>query len=192
MRFAFQWQKLLGAGVLCAFALWLNACTETPEVPVAAPDMSELFEDEIDAEIDVESHLIVLPEGLNSFTVDNIAALGGSKCYIALDDDPVDPEIDWDSPVNTGTEIELGDEDLRLVVLDDESRVVAVWTIRLPEKKSSSSVKAKSSSSSEKSSSSAKSPSAGSPSIKRCSLEGAGGHAEVVVATILPVDVEQH
>lgn len=175
MRFAFQWKKLLGAGVLCSFAFLLHACAEEPEVPVAAPDMSELFEDVDDAKIDIESHLIVLPEGLNSFTVDNIAALGGSKCYIALDDDPVDPEIDWDSPVNTGTEIELGDEDLRLVVLDDESRVVAVWTIRLPERKSSSSVKAKSSSSSEKSSSSAKSSS----SEESSSSEGESSSSEM-------------
>ena len=28
--------------------------------------------------------------------------------------------------------------------------------------------------------------------IERCSLDGPGGGAEVVVATVLPVDVEQH
>ena len=54
-----------------------------------------------------------------SCKVDNIAALGGNKCYLALDDDPVDPEIDWDNPVSTGTELEIGEEGLRLVVLDD-------------------------------------------------------------------------
>ena len=155
MRFEIQWKmKSFVAGALCSLAFGLWACSSETETPIAAPDLSELFEDVEDAEIDIESHLIVLPEGISSFTIDNVAALGGNKCYLALDDDPVDPEIDWDNPVSTGTELEIGEEGLQLVVLDDASRVVAVWTIRLPERKSSSSVKAKSSSSSEKSSSS--------------------------------------
>lgn len=153
-------------GALCA-ALWLSSCSETPETPVAVPDLSELFADVDDAEINVESHTIVLPEGTDSFTVDNIAALGGNKCFLALDDDPVDPEIDWDNPVTTGKTFEIGEEGLNIVVLDEESRVIAVWHIEKPadesssstagssgKEKSSSSEKAKSSSSSEKSSSS--------------------------------------
>lgn len=141
------------AGALCLLAFGLWACSGETEPQVAAPDLSELFENVDDAEIDVESRSIVLPEGTSSFKVDNIAALGGNKCYLALDDDPVDPEIDWDNPVSTGTELEIGEEGLRLVVLDDANRVVAVWTVSLPEVQSSSSV-APSSSSAEKVSSS--------------------------------------
>ena len=154
MRFEFHGKmKSFIAGALCSLAFGLWACSGETEPQVAAPDLSELFENVDDAEIDVESRSIVLPEGTSSFTVDNVAALGGNKCYLALDDDPVDPEIDWDNPVSTGTELEIGEEGLRLVVLDDANRVIAVWTVNLPEVESSSSV-APSSSSAEKASSS--------------------------------------
>lgn len=150
------------AGALCSLAFGLWACSGETETQVAAPDLSELFEDVDDAEIDVESRSIVLPEGTSSFTVDNVAALGGNKCYLALDDDPVDPEIDWDNPVSTGTELEIGEEGLRLVVLDDANRVVAVWTVSLPEVQSSSSVVPASSSAEKVSSSSEKAESSSS------------------------------
>ncbi|WP_458451001.1 PCMD domain-containing protein [Fibrobacter sp.] len=141
MRFEIHGKmKSFIAGALCSLAFGLWACSGETETQVAAPDLSELFENVDDAEIDVESRSIVLPEGTSSFKVDNIAALGGNKCYLALDDDPVDPEIDWDNPVSTGTELEIGEEGLRLVVLDDANRVVAVWTVSLPEVQSSSSV----------------------------------------------------
>ncbi len=154
MRFEIHGKmKSFIAGALCSLAFGLWACSGETEPQVVAPDLSELFEDVDDAEIDVDSHSIVLPEGTSSFKVDNIAALGGNKCYLALDDDPVDPEIDWDNPVSTGTELEIGEEGLRLVVLDDANRVIAVWTVSLPEVQSSSSV-APSSSSAEKVSSS--------------------------------------
>lgn len=150
MRFEIHGKmKSFIAGALCSLAFGLWACSGETETQVAAPDLSELFEDVDDAEIDVESRSIVLPEGTSSFKVDNIAALGGNKCYLALDDDPVDPEIDWDNPVSTGTELEIGEEGLRLVVLDDANRVIAVWTVSLPEGESSSSV-APASSSAEK------------------------------------------
>ena len=141
MRFEIHGKmKSLIAGTLCSLALGLWACSDEVETPVAAPNLSELFENIDDADIDLESHAIVLPEGTDSFTVDNIAALGGKKCYLALDDDPVDPEIDWDNPVSTGTTLAIGEEGLRLVVLDESNRVVDVWTISLPEGESSSSV----------------------------------------------------
>ena len=156
MRFELHRQmKSFIAGALCVAAVSLCACTDGEDTPVAVPDLSELFEGVDDAEIDVESHSIVLPAGTETFTVDNIAALGGSKCFLALDDDPVDPEIDWDNPVRTGTTLEIGEEGLRIVVLDDANRVVSVWTVSLPEVQESSSSVA-SSSSEQKSSSSAK------------------------------------
>lgn len=141
MRFEIHGKmKSFIAGAMCSLAFGLWACSGETEPQVAAPDLSELFENVDDAEIDVESRSIVLPAGTSSFKVDNIAALGGNKCYLALDDDPVDPEIDWDNPVSTGTELEIGEDGLRLVVLDDANRVIAVWTVSLPEGESSSSV----------------------------------------------------
>lgn len=113
----------------------------------------------------------MLPAGTSSFKVDNIAALGGNKCYLALDDDPVDPEIDWDNPVSTGTELEIGEEGLRLVVLDDANRVVAVWTVSLPEVESSSSVAPSSSSAEPKSSSDAEKVSSSSEKVESSSSE---------------------
>ena len=108
MRFEIHGKmKSLIAVTLCSLALGLWACSDEVETPVAAPNLSELFENIDDADIDLESHAIVLPEGTDSFTVDNIAALGGKKCYLALDDDPVDPEIDWDNPVSTGTTLAI-------------------------------------------------------------------------------------
>lgn len=172
MRFEIHGKmKSFIAGALCSLAFGLWACSGETETQVAAPDLSELFENVDDAEIDVESRSIVLPEGTSSFKVDNIAALGGNKCYLALDDDPVDPEIDWDNPVSTGTELEIGEEGLRLVVLDDANRVVAVWTVSLPEVQSSSSVAPASSSAEPKSSSDAEKVSSSSEKAESSSSE---------------------
>ena len=172
MRFEIHGKmKSLIAGTLCSLAFGLWACSGETDTQVAAPDLSELFENVDEAEIDVESRSIVLPEGTSSFKVDNIAALGGNKCYLALDDDPVDPEIDWDNPVSTGTELEIGEEGLRLVVLDDANRVVAVWTVSLPEVESSSSVAPASSSAEPKSSSDAEKASSSSEKVESSSSE---------------------
>lgn len=172
MRFEIHGKmKSFIAGALCSLAFGLWACSGETETQVAAPDLSELFEDVDDAEIDVESRSIVLPEGTSSFKVDNIAALGGNKCYLALDDDLVDPEIDWDNPVSTGTELEIGEEGLRLVVLDDANRVIAVWTVSLPEVQSSSSVAPSSSSAEPKSSSDAEKVSSSSEKAESSSSE---------------------
>lgn len=172
MRFEIHGKmKSFIAGALCSLAFGLWACSGETETQVAAPDLSELFENVDDAEIDVESRSIVLPAGTSSFKVDNIAALGGNKCYLALDDDPVDPEIDWDNPVSTGTELEIGEDGLRLVVLDDANRVVAVWTVSLPEVESSSSVAPASSSAEPKSSSDAEKVSSSSEKVESSSSE---------------------
>ena len=137
-------------------------------------DVSELFVGADDADVDFDKKTIVLPEKTESLKFDNLAVLGGEKCYLALDDDPIDPEIDWDSPVKTGKDIDIGDEGLSIVVLDDESRVVAVWRIEQPEEKSSSS-KAKSSSSSSKAKSSSSSEKASSSSKEKSSSSSSSG-----------------
>ena len=163
-----SFKLLTVTGALCTTALWFSSCSEDGS-PVQQPavDASELFVGMDDVDLDMESKTIVLPEKTETLKFDNVSALGGEKCYLALDDDPVDPEIDWDNPVKTGKSFEIGEEGLNIVVLDEESRVIAVWHIEQPadesssstagssaKEKSSSSEKAKSSSSSEKSSSS--------------------------------------
>ena len=171
MRLEHGQLKSLFAGVLCALALCLCSCNEGTDAPVKAPDLSELFEN-VDADIDAESMTIVLPEGTETFTVDNIAALGGNKCFLALDDDPVDPEIDWDHPVTTGKTFEIGEDGLDIVVLDESNRVIAVWHVTLPEEDvSSSSGKAKSSSSTEEESSSSEEESSSSEEVSSSSSE---------------------
>ena len=180
MKRLFNMRSGFLAGALCA-ALFLCACGEEPEIPVAAPDLSELFED-VEADVDVESKTIVMPEGTQSFTVDNVAALGGSKCFLALDDDTVDPEIDWDNPVTTGKTFEIGEDGLNIVVLDETSRIVAVWHVMLPEEevasstskgKSSSSEEAESSSSDEAESSSSEEDESSSSEEPESSSDGA-------------------
>ena len=168
--------KLLAvAGALCVTALWFSSCSEDGS-PVQQPvvDASELFVGADDADVDFDKKTIVLPEKTESLKFDNLAVLGGEKCYLALDDDPIDPEIDWDSPVKTGKDIDIGDEGLSIVVLDDESRVVAVWRIEQPAEKSSSS-KAKSSSSSSKAKSSSSSEKASSSSKEKSSSSSSSG-----------------
>ena len=157
------------SGLLCAGAMLLYSCSgEESVVQQPDVDVSELFVGADDADVDFDKKTIVLPEKTESLKFDNLAVLGGEKCYLALDDDPIDPEIDWDSPVKTGKDIDIGDEGLSIVVLDDESRVVAVWRIEQPAEKSSSS-KAKSSSSSSKAKSSSSSEKASSSSKEKSS-----------------------
>ena len=157
------------SGLLCAGAMLLYSCSgEESVVQQPDVDVSELFVGADDADVDFDKKTIVLPEKTESLKFDNLAVLGGEKCYLALDDDPIDPEIDWDSPVKTGKDIDIGDEGLSIVVLDDESRVVAVWRIEQPAEKSSSS-KAKSSSSSSKAKSSSSSEEASSSSKEKAS-----------------------
>ena len=195
MKFDLLKKKLFVAGALCSFALFLCACNDGPSVPVVPPDAYDFLENMDDAEIDVATHTIVLPEGVDSFTVDNVAALGGSSCYLALDDDSVDPEIDWDNEVSTGTTLGVGEDGLNLVMLDGDNRVIAVWHVKLAKKKSSSSTKkssssakaASSSSESEESSSSKKEP-ASSAAESSSSQEESSSSEEAVSSSSEPAE----
>ena len=165
-----SFRHLAMTGALCATALWFSSCSDDAS-PVQQPkvDVSELFVGADDADVDYEKRTIVLPEKTESLKFDNLAVLGGEKCYLALDDDAVDPEIDWDHPVKTGKTIEVGDGGISIVVLDDESRVVAVWRIEQPADDPEPSSSEPSSSSKEKSSSSAKEKSSSSSKEKSSS-----------------------
>ena len=161
---------------LCSLALCMAAgafvCCDGGNTDVVTPntDLSGLFENNKGIESDFESGIIEVPAGLDSLVIEDVSSLGGAQCYLSLDNDLVDPEIDWDSPVEDGTVLDLTHSDfVNIVVLDDESRIVKVWQIVQRKGKSSSSEK--SSSSSEKASSSSKEKSSSSDKPKSSSSE---------------------
>lgn len=82
--------------------------------------------------IDVDQHLIILSKNPDSLIVETLAELGGSSYYIATDDDPVEPAFDWDNPLDSGAVIMMRNKNsVNIVVLDDRSRIVSVWTVRM-------------------------------------------------------------
>ena len=150
-------QKILGPMALCAVACTFVCCDGgSSEIVIPNTDLSGLFENGDGIESDFENGIIEVPAGVDSLVIDDVSSLGGTNCYLTLDNDLIDPEIDWDSPVDDGTVLDLGGSDfVNIVVLDSNSQIVKVWQVVVREE-SSSSVK---SSSSAKSSSSVKSSS---------------------------------
>lgn len=145
--------------VALLLSVFLLACSEDKASSTApVQDVSTLFEGVEKADVDYENHVIVLNKWTDSLQLENLEGLEGKSTYLALDDDPVDPEIDWDSPLESGSSVAVGESGVLLVTLDDLNRIVAVWKIENPARKSSSS-KAKSSSSVDSVSSSAESSS---------------------------------
>lgn len=138
-----------------ASVMALNACSDVEKVSVpSAPDGIGVFDNLDSVAVDVETGVIELPQGMDSLVVSSLASLGGKHFFIALDDDPVDPAFDWDNPLKPGSVISLKDnKDVRVVALDDNYRVVKIWTISKPEEdaveSSSSEEKIESSSSEE-------------------------------------------
>lgn len=143
-------KKLVVGGALLA-SLGLMAGCETTDAKVSSPETetAEIFES-VDVTVDAKNHEITLSGAVDSLVVGSLEALGGSKYFVATDDDPVDPSFDWDAELKEGSVIKFGDGNVvRIVVLDDENRTVAVWEVSFPEEKSSSSKDKSSSSSSE-------------------------------------------
>lgn len=151
------------AFLFAAVALCLWGCGESgTSAEVEKVDEGPLFSNCKDASLNVKKHEIDVPCQKDSLKVSSLSSLGGAKYYLALDQDLVDPEIDWDSPLKSGAYLITREgEFANIVVLDEKNRVVDVWKVKSPEVKSSSSKKV-SSSSSVKSSSSAKSESSSS------------------------------
>lgn len=140
-------KKLVVGGALLASLGLVTGCEETgAKVSPDETESVEIFES-VDVTVDAKNHEITLSGAVDSLVVGSLEALGGSKYFIATDDDPVDPSFDWDEELKEGSVIKFGDNnEVRIVVLDDENRTIAVWTVSFPEEKSSSS-KDKSSSS---------------------------------------------
>ncbi len=146
---------------LAAFVLTsvgLIACGDDESSSNAAKPVvdKDVFENASTSDVDVESYTITMEDGVDSFVVNSLQSLGGSKYFIALDDDPYDPMVDWDQELTSGSVIyanEVGE--VRIVALDEKYRVAAVWTIKFtPVEPSSSSEEVGSCSSSEDASSS--------------------------------------
>ncbi len=173
-----RWFGMLVIGL--AFAL--TSCTEADKASQPSnPDANGAFDDMDSVSVDVESGVIELPEGMDSLVVSSLASLGGTYLFIAMDDDPVDPSFDWDKPLEEGSVISLKEDgEIRVVALDENYRVVKIWTIVKPEEKtvSSSSSSEAESSSSEKIESSS-SEKASEPAEESSSSEAESSSSEV-------------
>ena len=152
-------------------ALTLQACSEEGKKPVSPGPIEIQSEDfdlggfSVDSLNQESSKIYISPENKKADSlvfqsVEGILnATGGRYIYIASTEDASDPDVvDWDHPVEKGTSIAVGeDSEILIVVLDDQYRVVDIWTIVLPVEKSSSSSGASSSASSGTSTESAQS-----------------------------------
>ena len=166
---SFKFTCFLMAFLLAALLL---ACSEEGK-KTSAPEPVEIQSEDFDISgfsidsLEQESKkLYISPETEDSDTlvfesVDELLKVtGGQYIYLATSDDRFDPDVvNWDSPLENGTAIAVGEGgEISVVILDDKNRVVDIWTIVLPVKSSSSSVAVLSSTSSGNSSSSGQSP----------------------------------
>ncbi|MCQ2107861.1 MAG: PCMD domain-containing protein [Fibrobacter sp.] len=146
-----SFKKLMVGGALLASLGFVAGCGDegTTAKPIDSESV-ELFES-AEFSVDVKNHEVSLPGAVDSLVVGSLDVLGGAKYFVATDDDPVDPSFDWDEELVPGSVIKFADTNsVRIVVLDDENRTIAVWTISYPvDEKSSSSAKEDSSSSKE-------------------------------------------
>lgn len=155
-----KYRQLMLASLLAGAGSLFSACDSDPiyvDIPSVVDDMAlEGFDVE---SIDSSAHVInVTPNGKNGDTLyfDNLNIPEGGSAYLALNDDLVDPEIDWDSPVSSGSGVAFGEDgSVVIVILDEDNRVSEVWQMKV-DVESSSSAKLKSSSSSAKKSSDSK------------------------------------
>lgn len=146
--------KVTLSGTALMAALGLVACGDTDSKSTAViPESAELFANS-GVSIDSKNFVLEITKAKDSLVIESLGELGGVSYYLALDGDLVDPAIDWDNPLETGSVIKKGEAGYdNIVVMDEKDRIVGVWQIKYP-KKSSSSTKTESSSSSQDSSSS--------------------------------------
>lgn len=133
----------------------LVACSENFKTNEAEQVVveTELFKNFSDFEIDANAKTITLHSSVDSLVVGSLTTLGGAACYLTLDEDLLDPEIDWNSELVDGYAIQLkGADFVNIAVLDYANRVVAVWRVVCP------TIKQEFSSSSEQESSSSAEP----------------------------------
>lgn len=144
-------KKLMVGGALLASLGLVAGCGEEGKKinEINPEEVADIFES-AEYSVDEKNLEITLPEAVDSLVVGSLSTLGGAKYFVATDDDPVDPSFDWDEELVPGSVIKFADTNMvRIVVLDDKDRTIAVWTISYPvEEKSSSSVDADVSSSS--------------------------------------------
>lgn len=146
-----SFKKLMVGGALLASLGLVAGCGEEGKKinEINPEEVADIFES-AEYSVDEKNLEITLPEAVDSLVVGSLSILGGAKYFVATDDDPVDPSFDWDNELTEGSVIKFADTNMvRIVVLDDKDRTIAVWTISYPvEEKSSSSEEASVSSSS--------------------------------------------
>lgn len=146
-----SFKKLMVGGALLASLGLVAGCGEEGKKinEINPEEVADIFES-AEYSVDEKNLEITLPEAVDSLVVGSLSTLGGAKYFVATDDDPVDPSFDWDEELVPGSVIKFADTNMvRIVVLDDKDRTIAVWTISYPvEEKSSSSEEASVSSSS--------------------------------------------
>ncbi len=150
-----------------------------PETPISVD--KDIFENIEVSDVDVESYTITLEDGIDSFVVNSLNSLGGSKFFIALDKDPYEPMVDWDRELSEGSVVYANDDgEARIVAMDDSYRVVSVWIIKFTGVQSSSSGNDESSSSSEAGDSSSSEAPKSSGSVESSSSVEASSSSEAV------------
>lgn len=137
-------------------AICLAACGDealSPEVAIFALENIEFAN--VKSEIDsAEKTIRIFSNGkaLDSLVVKSVEAAPWARLFLALDSDPISPEIGEELLPQTVVSLQ-GASSFSFVILDSSARIVSVWTVTI-EDHASSSEREKSSSSAKESSSS--------------------------------------
>ncbi len=144
-------------GFLAAIFFW--ACGDESSRPdVSVPAFESIEFANVKGELDsAERTVRILSDGKvpDSLVVKSVEAAPWARLFLALDLDPISPEIGEELLPQTVISLQ-GVSSFAFAVLDSSSRIVAVWTVSIELSASSSAQGKTSSSSSGKSSSSAK------------------------------------
>lgn len=156
-------------------AICLAACGDealSPEVAIFALENIEFAN--VKSEIDsAEKTIRIFSNGkaLDSLVVKSVEAAPWARLFLALDSDPISPEIGEELLPQTVVSLQ-GALSFSFVILDSSARIVSVWTVTIEDLASSSEREKSSSSSKEVSSSSGKSSSSAKESSSSSGISG--------------------
>lgn len=188
----FTRKRLLALTLMTLVLASVMACSESEGVKPETVEIGNLFKNNNDFDLDTKKNSIKFEQAMDSLEVSSLDGLGGAKYYLALDEDLVDPEIDWNHPLKSGSIIKRnGSEFANIVVLDEDNRVVSVWQIKMPKPASSaseisSSSKMESSSSEEVSSSSVPESSSSEPESSSSEIESSSSDEVESSSSVAP------
>lgn len=156
-------------------AICLAACGDeasSPDVAIFALENIEFAN--VKSEIDsAEKTIRIFSNGkaLDSLVVKSVEAAPWARLFLALDSDPISPEIGEELLPQTVVSLQ-GVSSFSFVILDSSARIVSVWTVTIEDLASSSEREKSSSSSKEVSSSSGKSSSSAKESSSSSGISG--------------------